>query len=74
MKKISLKNLNLKEVQQLSREQLKDVLGGNFGSSTGSSSGNCTSSCHRSGDSCTTTDCQSGTCYYADDSLICSTN
>ena len=28
MKKISLKNLNLKEVEQLSREQLKDVLGG----------------------------------------------
>lgn len=28
MKKISLKNLNLKEVEQLSREQLRDVLGG----------------------------------------------
>lgn len=28
MKKISLKNLNLKEVEQLSKEQLKDVLGG----------------------------------------------
>lgn len=28
MKKISLKNLNLKEVEQLSREQLKSVLGG----------------------------------------------
>lgn len=28
MKKISLKNLNLKEVEQLSREQLKNVLGG----------------------------------------------
>ena len=27
MKKISLKNLNLKEVEQLSREQLKSVLG-----------------------------------------------
>ncbi len=28
MKKISLKNLNLNEVEQLSREQLKNVLGG----------------------------------------------
>ena len=28
MKKISLENLNLKEIEQLSREQLKDVLGG----------------------------------------------
>lgn len=28
MKKISLKNLNLKEVEQLSREQLRNVLGG----------------------------------------------
>ncbi|WP_316820461.1 hypothetical protein [Pedobacter gandavensis] len=34
MKKISLKNLNLKEVEQLSREQLKDVLGGWTGSTT----------------------------------------
>ncbi|TJZ50049.1 hypothetical protein FAZ15_21760 [Sphingobacterium olei] len=33
MKKISLKNLNLKEVEQLSREQLKNVLGGFTGSS-----------------------------------------
>lgn len=31
MKKISLKNLNLKEVDQLSREQLKNVLGGAYG-------------------------------------------
>ncbi|TJZ50046.1 rSAM-modified peptide [Sphingobacterium olei] len=28
MKKISLKNLNLREVEQLSRSQLKEVLGG----------------------------------------------
>ncbi|MBL1408206.1 hypothetical protein [Sphingobacterium faecale] len=28
MKKISLKNLNLKEVEQLSRQQLKNVFGG----------------------------------------------
>ncbi|WP_426791640.1 hypothetical protein [Sphingobacterium sp. WOUb80] len=28
MKKISLKNFNLKEIEQLSREQLKNVLGG----------------------------------------------
>lgn len=32
MKKISLKNLNLQEVEQLSREQLKNVLGGFSGS------------------------------------------
>ncbi|MNT58670.1 hypothetical protein D3C86_1860430 [compost metagenome] len=32
MKKISLKNLNLKDVEQLSREQLKNVLGGFTGS------------------------------------------
>lgn len=31
MKKISLKNLNLKEVEQLSGEQLKNVLGGFIG-------------------------------------------
>jgi len=33
MKKISLKNLNLKEVEQLSRVQLKNVLGGYTGTS-----------------------------------------
>ncbi|MGE8428409.1 MAG: hypothetical protein ACN6O7_11055 [Sphingobacterium sp.] len=36
MKKISLKNLNLNEVDQLSREQLKNVLGGyTVGTSSG---------------------------------------
>jgi len=35
MKKISLKNLNLKEVDQLSREQLKNVLGGFMGGTNG---------------------------------------
>jgi len=35
MKKISLKNLNLKEVEQLSREQLKNVLGGYTGGTGG---------------------------------------
>ncbi|WP_270087398.1 hypothetical protein [Sphingobacterium sp. SYP-B4668] len=47
MKKISLKNLNLKEVEQLSREQLKNVLGGwTEGSSTDEGTdlpGDCTS-------------------------------
>lgn len=38
MKKISLKNLNLKEVEQLSREQLKNVLGG-FTGGTGGTGG-----------------------------------
>lgn len=31
MKKISLKNLNLNEVEELSRSQLKEVLGGYIG-------------------------------------------
>lgn len=35
MKKISLKNLNLKEVEQLSREQLIGVLGGFAGGTSG---------------------------------------
>lgn len=35
-KKISLKNLNINEVEQLSREQLKNVLGGWSGSDVGS--------------------------------------
>lgn len=35
MNKISLKNLNLKEVEQLSREQLKNVLGGFTGGTGG---------------------------------------
>jgi len=34
MKKISLKNLNLKEIEELSREQLKNVFGGWSGSVT----------------------------------------
>jgi len=40
MKKISLKNLNIQEVEQLSREQLKDVLGGSWGGSTGTGTTN----------------------------------
>jgi len=39
MKKISLKNLNLKEVEQLSREQLKSVLGGFTGGTGGTDDG-----------------------------------
>ena len=35
MKKISLKNLNLNETEALSREQLKNVLGGYGGGTTG---------------------------------------
>ena len=42
MKKISLKNLNLNEVEQLSREQLKNVLGGFTG---GGGSGSTSCSC-----------------------------
>jgi len=43
MNKISLKNLNLKEIEQLSREQLKGVLGGYTGS-TGTDEGTTTDS------------------------------
>jgi len=53
MNKISLKNLNLKEVEQLSREQLKSVLGGFTGGTGGTEGG------------ATTADCPAGTthCY-----------
>ena len=43
MKKISLKNLNIQEVEQLTREQLKDVLGGfTAGTSGGTTGPKCT--------------------------------
>lgn len=45
MKKISLKNLNLKEVEQLSREQLKGVLGGFAGGAGGTDEGVSTADC-----------------------------
>lgn len=35
MRKITLKNLNLVEVEQLSKEQLRDVLGGYVGGTGG---------------------------------------
>lgn len=75
MKKISLKNLNLDEVEQLSREQLKNVLGGftgSGGSGTGpgsGGSGNCADPCTRNGqnikqvlDKCVTSTCAAGIC------------
>jgi len=34
MKKLSLKNINLSEIEQLSREQLKNVMGGYSGGYT----------------------------------------
>jgi hypothetical protein len=39
MKKISLKNLNIQEVEQLTREQLKDVLGGFTAGTSGGTTG-----------------------------------
>ncbi len=42
--KISLKNLNLKEVERLSREQLKDVFGGQV-RTTGATTCVCNESC-----------------------------
>lgn len=79
MKKISLKSLNLKEVEQLSREQLKDVLGGwsnstdnpAFGTTTAE---DCATSCSNQGDSCKTADCKSGSCAYHSGSLSCVAN
>ena len=69
MIKISLKNLNLKKIEQLSREQLKNVLGGYTGG-TGRSE-EMTSQTPKShcggnggggeGDSCITTDGFAGT-------------
>jgi len=50
MQKISLKNLNFKEEERLSREQLKDVLGGLIGSGGGGACGSdCTGSCTKGG-------------------------
>lgn len=46
MKKISLKNLNLNEVESLSREELKNVLGG-FAAGTTTGESRCvTADCH----------------------------
>jgi len=39
MKKISLDNINLDEIEQLSREQLKNVLGGFMYNTTGNGGG-----------------------------------
>jgi len=74
MNKISLKNLNLKEVDQLSREQLKNVLGGfTGGTGTGTDEGTTTGGCPNvtcsstagvgEGDYCAN-DNKSGTCGY----------
>lgn len=75
MKKISLKNLNLKEVDLLSREQLKNVLGGftggsGIGGGTATTSDeekcNCNNSDQCSGDTpeCAADCDSSGTGYY----------
>lgn len=69
MKNISLKNL--KEVDQLSREQLKNVLGGFAGSGT-------TTGCSGKSewDSCTNTEGKSGKCKYIpfNSGLVCWAN
>lgn len=75
MKKISLKNLNLKEVEQLTRAQLKDVLGGFTGTSGSTfeptTTEDCWTGCEKPGNSCTTSDCKSGTCSYRSGSYVC---
>lgn len=58
MKKISLKNLNLSGVEQLSNDQLKGVLGG----FNGSGSGSCDTHGSSCGGSCTTSVGTAGTC------------
>lgn len=75
MRKISLKNLNLKEVEQLSREQLKNVLGGSSGwigdSGTTMPEADCSdgTACETDGTYCGADDrC---TCGWVDQSLIC---
>lgn len=77
MKKISLKTLNLKEIETLTREQLRDVLGGTFMATSGSestTSDNCEIKCESSGDSCKTSDCKTGRCATSYGSLVCVTS
>ncbi|MBL1408208.1 hypothetical protein [Sphingobacterium faecale] len=72
MKKISLKTLNLKEIEQLSREQLKDVIGGWVSSTSGTTTTeDCSASCQNQGDSCRNADCKEGSCGYRNGTLIC---
>lgn len=67
MKKISLRKLELAAIAQLSRSQLKEVLGGNrMPMTTGSGKG-----CSNVGDSCTTSDGKPGTCTYRGNLLVC---
>jgi hypothetical protein len=75
MKKISLKNLHLKEIELLSREQLKEVLGGVGGSTIGTTTTeDCSVNCVADGGSCTSSDCKTGTCSYNDTYLVCILN
>lgn len=62
--KISLKNLNIKEVERLTREQLKDVLGGNIQTTEGGGacSSDCSGSCTKNGISGTCVSKSSGEC------------
>ena len=74
MKKISLKTLNLKEIETLTREQLRDVLGGSFmatydfGTTTTET---CISSCENLEEECKTTNCKIGSCNYRGGHLAC---
>lgn len=72
MKKITLKNLNLVEVEQLSREQLKDVLGGSIGIT--STATNCAVECDGSNSSCVTDGCKPGSCVYSGKYYSCISN
>jgi len=67
MRKIRLKNLNTVEVEQLQREQLKDVLGGYAGGTTvGSCPTPCPNNASGIGKACVTIKCKPGICgYYA---------
>lgn len=78
MKKITLKNLYLKEVEQLSRSQLKEILGGSMLTSDSThgitTTQDCAVSCGAEGGSCTTSECKSGSCSYQGASLVCVTS
>jgi hypothetical protein len=70
MKKISLKNLNSFEGQPLTREQLKNVMGG-FSAATGSGCKKADGTCYF-GDNCQRSSGSAGKCSTSGGSCTCS--
>lgn len=70
MKKITLKNLTHKGIDELTREQLKDILGGQHTESFTVT--DCGVSCNAAGEECKTADCKDGICVYSGRFLLCS--